>query len=370
MVFIPRKFIRRIRRNKYAYSLQYSNYHLTNNLVYVGNQQVYEDYKFITKTELEELGGNGLIGTPLLRGYMHGFFIEMKLYTKLRAVSKPFEYDEHRKNKIKQKLEESRENRITIKKRLPKVNKALAEKLIKHGKNDSGDSNAELIDDRFADLFKREEYEIDTNNIDYKLRNPSGSRNHKKGYHSDEDNIFNQVEDDDDDVVDEDIEDDDIEDVGSEDKFGGYDDFEDDLPRIRGGDAPEGKKHKRKGRHGHEDEEEEGQIEKASRIQASKKKGPKMYEIADGISTSAAVFAHTKEEKLARKKGKIVADTPLVNRLHQLSEQKAPANRPLREMSYIPASGKKDFLNTNDRREDDKFSKINRLAKERKVVRR
>jgi len=323
------------------------------------------------------LGGTGLIGTPLLRGYMHGFFIEMKLYTKLRAVSKPFEYDEHRKNKIKQKLEESRENRITIKKRLPKVNKALAEKLIRHNKSEDLEGKTGLIDDRFADLFKREEFEIDTNNADYKLRNPSGSRSQKKGYHSDEDNLFNPVEEeggggggggaDEDEDEKEDEE-------GSEDRFGGYDDYEDDLPRIRGGEE-EGRKHKRKGRHTHDDEEDEGQIARASRLQASKsksKKGPKMYEIADGVSAAAAVFSHTNEEKLARKKGKIIADTPLLHRVNQLPEQKVPANKPLREMSYIPASGKKDFLNTSgsDRREDDKFSKINRLAKERKVVRR
>lgn len=50
---------------------------------------------------MEELSAGGLIGTPALKGYMHGFFMEMKLYSKLRAVSKPFEYEEHRKKKIK-----------------------------------------------------------------------------------------------------------------------------------------------------------------------------------------------------------------------------------------------------------------------------
>jgi len=84
---------------------------------------VYEDFKFITQLEVEELGASGLIGTPMLKGYMHGYFIDVKLYTKLRAVSKPFEYEEHRKKRIREKMEEKRESRIIAQKRLPKVRK-------------------------------------------------------------------------------------------------------------------------------------------------------------------------------------------------------------------------------------------------------
>lgn len=45
------------------------------------------------------------LGTPMVKSYMHGFFMDMKLYNKLRAVSKPFEYEEHRKKLIQQKIE-------------------------------------------------------------------------------------------------------------------------------------------------------------------------------------------------------------------------------------------------------------------------
>ena len=82
---------------------------LTEELEETASQNVYEDYKFITKGEVEELGATALIGTPLLRGYMHGYFIEMKLYNKLRAVSKPFEYEEYRLGKIKAKIDEKRQ---------------------------------------------------------------------------------------------------------------------------------------------------------------------------------------------------------------------------------------------------------------------
>ena len=77
---------------------------LTEELEETSGQTVYEDFKFVTKSEVEEIGATGLIGTPMLRAYMHGFFMEMKLYNKLRAVSKPFEYEEYRRKKIKENV--------------------------------------------------------------------------------------------------------------------------------------------------------------------------------------------------------------------------------------------------------------------------
>jgi len=34
----------------------------------------------VTKSELEEVGLGHLVGTPLLRAYMHGFFVDAKLH--------------------------------------------------------------------------------------------------------------------------------------------------------------------------------------------------------------------------------------------------------------------------------------------------
>ena len=44
---------------------------------------VYDDYKFVTKQDLASLGLSHLIGTNLLRAYMHGFFIDIRLYHKV-----------------------------------------------------------------------------------------------------------------------------------------------------------------------------------------------------------------------------------------------------------------------------------------------
>ncbi len=45
---------------------------LTEELEEDAEAAVYDDYKFVTRTELESLGMSNLVGTNLLRAYMHG----------------------------------------------------------------------------------------------------------------------------------------------------------------------------------------------------------------------------------------------------------------------------------------------------------
>jgi ribosome biogenesis protein ENP2 len=45
---------------------------------------VYDDYKFITNDELDDLGLEHLVGTKLLRAYMHGYFMDARLYRKAK----------------------------------------------------------------------------------------------------------------------------------------------------------------------------------------------------------------------------------------------------------------------------------------------
>lgn len=107
--------------------------------------EIYDDYKFVTSNELEQLGRpcccyklltvfkcstlcaksnaliftlsglTSLIGSNLLRAYMHGYFMDMRLYQKTKAIAQPFAYDDYRKKKINEKIEESRSNRVQIK---------------------------------------------------------------------------------------------------------------------------------------------------------------------------------------------------------------------------------------------------------------
>jgi len=49
---------------------------------------------------------------------MHGYFMDMKLYHKVKAIVEPFAYEEYRKNKIREKIEEQRATRIRQKVKL------------------------------------------------------------------------------------------------------------------------------------------------------------------------------------------------------------------------------------------------------------
>ncbi|TYH09939.1 hypothetical protein ES288_A07G137500v1 [Gossypium darwinii] len=51
-----------------------------------GQTSIYDNYKFLTKEDLEKLNLTNLIGTNLLRAYMHGFFIDFRLYKKARLL--------------------------------------------------------------------------------------------------------------------------------------------------------------------------------------------------------------------------------------------------------------------------------------------
>ena len=149
----------------------------------VQTETIYEDYKFLTRSEIDQLGIQNLVGTPLLRGYMHGFFIHVGLYNKVRAVAKPFEYNEYRTQKIKERMEEKRTSRIAPKtnpndkKISAKVNPELARRLQSKAsdRTKAGKAAKALAeDDRFGSLFSNPDFEIDEEAEDFKLRNPSG----------------------------------------------------------------------------------------------------------------------------------------------------------------------------------------------------
>jgi len=73
---------------------------LTEELEESKSTSLYEDYKFLTLTDLEKLQATHLVGTPVLKAYLHGYFMELKAYQKLVAVAKPFEYEKFRQEEI------------------------------------------------------------------------------------------------------------------------------------------------------------------------------------------------------------------------------------------------------------------------------
>ncbi|CBQ69557.1 conserved hypothetical protein [Sporisorium reilianum SRZ2] len=177
---------------------------------------VYEDFKFVDRAELERLGMSHLVGTQLLRPYMHGYFISLALYERARLLSNPTAYADARERAIKAKLEKQAESRIRAVKN-PKldagvrVNKELAEKVARQAEVDAkkqakrdakaaaavaaasatAEGEAEepeaaaasstdkpsaanlLSDSRFSQLFQDPEFQIDTASREFAMLNPS-----------------------------------------------------------------------------------------------------------------------------------------------------------------------------------------------------
>jgi ribosome biogenesis protein ENP2 len=136
-------------------------------------QNIYDDYKFVSKQELVTLGLDHLEGTNLLKGYMHGYFIDTRLYNKAKSAIAPFTFEKYRKEKIDKKIEESRPKRLEVRSDVPKVNRELALKFM-----DNEDTNKKmkapnlLKDDRFKAMFENPEYEVDKDTEEYRLLKP------------------------------------------------------------------------------------------------------------------------------------------------------------------------------------------------------
>ncbi|KAJ2482082.1 Small ribosomal subunit biogenesis [Coemansia sp. RSA 2320] len=173
-------------------------------------QSIYDDYKFVVRRELESLGLAHLIGTAVLKPYMHGFFVDLRLYERAKAIANPFAYEEYRIRRVQEKLAEARESRIRATTKLPKVNRALAQRLMQMQKSEktkaakasddeSGDeakrlggrqrkkaqaaavtAAAVLEDNRFKDIFADPEFEVDEGMDEYKQLHTTYSKRVQK----------------------------------------------------------------------------------------------------------------------------------------------------------------------------------------------
>lgn len=152
------------------------------------DQTVYDDYKFLTRQELDALGMSQYIGSNLLRAYMHGFFVDIRLYRKFQALVGPASYEQYRRSEIERKIAEKTENQFKVnkKRKLPDVNKDLAYRLYREQEEiAAGEMNKKkfakrtgnlLEDERFKSLFEDKSYQIDTKSEEYRLLNPVLSR--------------------------------------------------------------------------------------------------------------------------------------------------------------------------------------------------
>lgn len=132
---------------------------------------VYSNFRFITRDEVAKLNLTHLVGSNVMRSYMHGYFINNELYDKVNLIANPNSYQDQREREIRKKIEQERESRIrstgAVTKSKIKVNQDLASKLLeKQG------SESIVNDDRFAELFENPDFAVDEESHDYKQLNP------------------------------------------------------------------------------------------------------------------------------------------------------------------------------------------------------
>jgi len=115
---------------------------------------------------------------------MHGYFVDMRLYRKVKSIMERFLLNTFKQQKIKEKIAEERTSRIQIKK-LPQVNRELASKLREEAQSVSEKESpggkkvkagkvvpANLLQDlRFKDLFENPAFQIDKNADEFRLMN-------------------------------------------------------------------------------------------------------------------------------------------------------------------------------------------------------
>jgi len=140
---------------------------------------VYDDYKFVTLADLQELGLDHLVGSPLLRAHLHGYFMDVRLYRKASNSRPANSLENMKRNLIKKQIEAQREGRVKIEKKVPKVNQDLFIKLKvdeeekKKKKKNAGDL---LNDDRFSALFSDDRFEVDKEDEAFRLIQPVVSK--------------------------------------------------------------------------------------------------------------------------------------------------------------------------------------------------
>jgi ribosome biogenesis protein ENP2 len=115
-----------------------------------------------------------LIGTPALKAYMHGYFMELKGYQKLLSAVNPFAYEKFKKEQIQNRIKEQTEKRINVKAPTAKVNFDYVKELESKATDAKGKSALGVLNDsRFKDMFEDQEYAIDKASESYKLLKPT-----------------------------------------------------------------------------------------------------------------------------------------------------------------------------------------------------
>ena len=134
-------------------------------------KQVYDDYIFLTKEQIQALGAENLIGTPVVKAYMHGFWMDRRVHAKLRDVAEPFLYEKYKQDKVRAEVEKSRPMRMPVRVKdtsstrgaiNERMQKELAKKMAQiDNKRENVIASRILEDSRFSKLWSNSDFQVE-----------------------------------------------------------------------------------------------------------------------------------------------------------------------------------------------------------------
>ncbi|CAL5045457.1 unnamed protein product [Urochloa decumbens] len=161
---------------------------LTEEMEEKSDSTVYDEYKFLTKEEMERLNLTQYIGSNAVKVHLHGFIVRHELYKKQRREIEPVEYEAIKEEIKKKKIEAQRKSRITQVTRIPKVNRQILDSIIQEELNadmENADKSSKkkkerkikgykdlLEDDRFKEMFENKDFQIDEQSKEYLALHP------------------------------------------------------------------------------------------------------------------------------------------------------------------------------------------------------
>lgn len=83
------------------------------------------------------------------------YFVDVRLYKRAKSIADPFAFEQYKKQKIRDKIEQERPSRIKIDDNLPKVNKDLASRLMDDSGKKKKHAGNLLKDDRFKVILTK-----------------------------------------------------------------------------------------------------------------------------------------------------------------------------------------------------------------------
>lgn len=146
-------------------------------------QNIYDDYKFVTNDELVDLGLDYLKGTDMLRSYMHGHFIDVRLYNKVRNTKEALSVERYKSDKVQRAIAATAPNRVELSRSanqeqlaLPKYNQKVAAHYLNPDTKPKKNHPNLLQDPRFNMMFEDPDFIVDETTEDFKLVRPVLSR--------------------------------------------------------------------------------------------------------------------------------------------------------------------------------------------------